>query len=101
MKDLVVPFQSGLVRSLESAVRLREALVYEHDVLGVQLARIAEQTRLAAPRLDVGNELLDLRVGEERLHRRHQRERVHVARVVEVSSLPVIWMPARFLREVG
>ena len=72
-----------------------------HDVLRVELARVPEQARLAAARLDVGDQLLDLLVGEERLHRRHQRERVHVARVVEVGALPVVRVPARLLREVG
>ena len=46
-------------------------------------------------------ELLDLLVGEQRLHRRHQRHRVDEARVVEVRALPVVRVPARLLREVG
>ena len=79
---------------------LGEALVRRDDVLRVQLTGVAQQARLAAPRLDVGDQLFDLRVGEERFHRRHQRERVDEARVVEVRALPVVGMPARLLRQI-
>src|SRR4029079_10791887 len=49
---------------------------------------------------DVGDQLFDLRVREERLHRRHQRERIDEARVVEGRALPVVRVPARLLRQV-
>ena len=87
--------------TLEAAVRRGPPLNGEHDVLRIQLARVTQEARLAAAGLDEGGQLLHLLVGEERLHRRHERERVYEARVVEVGKLPVVGMPARLLREVG
>ena len=89
------------MRTLEAGIRLREALVDEDDVLRVELTCVAEEAGLAAALLDVGGELVDLRIREERLHVWHQRHRVDEARVVEMRPLPVVRMPAGLLRKVG
>jgi len=91
-------FLDRRARPLETGRGGLEALVREHDVLRVQLPGVAEKSGLPAAHLHVRDQLLDLLVGEERLHLRHQRERVDEARVVEVGPLPVVRMPAGLLR---
>ena len=85
------------VHALEADRRRLEALVRDRDVLRVQLTCIAQQPGLAAAHLDEADQFLHLPVGEERLHRRHQRHRVDEAGVVEVRALPVVWVPAGLL----
>ena len=89
------------VRSLEAGRRGLEALVRDHDVLRVELPGIPEQPGLTAAHLHERDQLLDLLVGEEGLHLRHQRERVDEPWVVEMRPLPVVRVPAGLLREVG
>ena len=72
VKNLVIALEGRPVGALEAGVRLRKALVRRHNVLRVELARVAEQAGLPAAGLDEGDQLVDLPVREERLHRRHQ-----------------------------